>query len=73
MSLFLCALERVMGGRYCRVVLDNVDRMFSLSNDGVDDDNDNGLFIVHRGGRRWGAFAPPLRRKVALLQGGRSI
>jgi hypothetical protein len=52
---------------------DDVDRMFSLSDDGVNDNGDDGSFVIRCGGRGWGAFAPPLRREVALWRGGRSI
>jgi SpoVK/Ycf46/Vps4 family AAA+-type ATPase len=37
-ALFAHALERAGGGGDCLVVLDDVDRMFSLSDDDVDDD-----------------------------------
>jgi hypothetical protein len=47
--------------------------MFSLSDDGINDNDDNRSFVICRGGRGWGAFAPPLRHEVALWRGGRSI
>ena len=37
--------------------------MFSLSDNGVDD-NDDGLFVIHCRGRGWQAFAPPVRHEV---------
>ena len=50
MALFLCTLERAGEGRDCFAMPDDVndvDWMYSLSDDGVD--NDDGLFVVHAG------------------------
>ncbi len=50
MALFSCALERVGEGRDCLAVpddVDDVDWMYSMSDDGIDDDDES--FVVRAG------------------------